>query len=226
MRSAASIAAARSARSRDLSTFSFHPVKHVTTGEGGMVTSNDPELAGRVRLLRNHGIATDHRQREKQGTWRYDMVELGFNYRLPDVQCALGLSQLAKIDGWLARRRALAARYHELLSATSLRLPVEPTDRRHAWHLYPVRVAGSSPAETRQVLHSDLRKAGIGANVHYLPVYLHTYYQQLGYRAGLCPVAEAAYDRLLSMPMWHGMTDEQQDTVVAALVRFEAAIRA
>lgn len=208
-----------------LSTFSFHPVKHVTTGEGGMVTSNDAELAGRVRLLRNHGIATDHREREKQGTWRYDMVELGFNYRLPDVQCALGLSQLKKIEGWLARRRAIAARYQQLLSASSLRLPVEPQDRRHAWHLYPVRVTGDSPAATRQSLHGDLRKAGIGANVHYLPVYLHSYYQKLGYRPGLCPRAENAYDRLLSLPMWHGMTDAQQDTVVAALARFEAATR-
>jgi perosamine synthetase len=153
------------------------------------------------------------------------MVELGFNYRLPDVQCALGLSQLKKIEGWLTRRRAIAARYHHLLSASNLRLPVEPQDRRHAWHLYPVRVTGDAGAETRQALHGHLRKAGIGANVHYLPVYLHSYYQKLGYRPGLCPRAEDTYDRLLSLPMWHGMTDAQQDTVVEAIARFEAEAR-
>jgi perosamine synthetase len=103
-----------------------------------------------------------------------------------------------------------------------LRLPVEPTDRRHAWHLYAVRVAGDAPGEARQALHGVLRAAGIGANVHYLPVYLHSYYERLGYRRGLCPVAEAAYDGLLSLPMWHGMTDAEQDTVVAVLAGFEA----
>lgn len=203
-----------------LSTFSFHPVKHITTGEGGMVTSSDSALAGRVRVLRNHGIGSDHRQRELEGTWRYDMAELGFNYRLPDVQCALGLSQLKKLPAWLARRHAIAARYGERLAGTrGLRLPVEPADRRHAWHLYPVRVGGDSTAQTRQALHGVLRAAGIGANVHYLPVYLHSYYERLGYRPGLCPVAEAAYDGLLSLPMWPGMTDAQQDHVIDVVER-------
>jgi perosamine synthetase len=201
-----------------LSAFSFHPVKHMTTAEGGMVTTADAALAGRVRMLRNHGIATDHRQRELQGTWRYDMAELGFNYRLPDVLCALGLSQMKKLPAWLDRRRALAARYAELLEGVpGIRLPVAPADRSHAWHLYPVRATGNSAEEVRRRLHSALRAAGIASNVHYIPVYLHSYYQQLGYKAGLCPVAEASYEGLLSLPMWHGMTDQQQDRVVAVL---------
>lgn len=202
-----------------LSTFSLHPVKHMTSGEGGVVTSNDRRLADRVRMLRNHGITSDHRQREQEGTWRYDMVELGFNYRLPDIQCALALSQLRKMPGWLERRREIAKRYHDRLSGfeSSLRLPVEPSDRRHAWHLYAVRLAGPDPGPARQRLFNGLRRANIGANVHYLPVYLHPYYAALGYRAGLCPVSELAYHGLLSLPMWHGMTSAQQDAVLSAL---------
>ena len=200
-----------------LSTFSLHPVKHMTSGEGGVVTAGDRHLADRVRMLRNHGITSDHRQREQQGTWRYDMVALGFNYRLPDIQCALALSQLNKAPGWLEHRRAVARRYAEgFAGVDALRLPAEPSDRRHAWHLYAVRLAGAEPGEARQRLHAHLRKAGIGANVHYLPVYLHPYYQGLGYRQGLCPKAEAAYDGLLSLPMWHGLTERDQDRVLSA----------
>ncbi len=203
-----------------LSTFSFHPVKHMTTGEGGMVTTNDAQLAARIRVLRNHGIESDHRQREQQGTWRYDMVVLGFNYRLSDLQCALGLSQLAKMPGWLLRRRQLAARYGAMLrDASGLRLPVEPADRTHAWHLYPVRFTGDHPSLARRTVFGAMRAAGIGVNVHYLPLYLHGYYRSLGYPQGLCPVAEAAYAGLLSLPMWHGMTDVQHDRVVNAITQ-------
>jgi perosamine synthetase len=149
------------------------------------------------------------------------MTDLGFNYRLPDVQCALGISQVRKLPAWLSTRRALAARYSTLLrDVPGLRLPVEPPDRRHAWHLYPVRVAGDAPAARRRQLYADLRATGIGANVHYLPVYLHSYYQRLGYKPGCCPVSEKAYDGLLSLPMWHGMTEAQQDRVVGMLERF------
>lgn len=201
-----------------LSIFSFHPVKHMTTGEGGMVTSEDAELAGRVRLLRNHGISSDHRQRELEGTWRYDMVELGFNYRLPDLLCALGLSQLKKLPVWIERRRKVAARYRsELGGVGGIRLPVEPDDRRHAWHLFPIRVIAEDVAAAREAMYAALRRDGIGVNVHYLPVYLHSYYRGLGYAPGLCPVAEAAYDGLLSLPMWHGITEAQLEAVVEAV---------
>jgi perosamine synthetase len=201
-----------------LTAFSFHPVKHLTTAEGGMVSTNDAALAARLRSFRNHGIATDHRQRERAGTWEYDMAELGYNYRLNDVQCALGLAQLARLPQTLARRRELAARYHERLAALpQLRLPVEPDGRRHAWHLYAVRINGSQPAAARRAVYRELRAAGIGVNVHYLPVYLHSYYRALGYPQGLCPVTEHAYAGLLSLPMWHGLTDAAQDRVIDEL---------
>lgn len=206
----------------DLSVFSTHPVKHMTTGEGGVVTTDNEVLAQRLRLFRNHGLTSDHRQREQKGTWEYDMVDLGFNYRLPDLQCALGLSQLAKMRLWLARRRALAARYATRLSGvTTLILPNEPYDRRHAWHLYPVRFAGDDPARARRNAFDQLRAAGIGVNVHYQPVYLHTYYRTLGYAPGLCPVSERAYAGLLSLPMWHGMSESQQDRVVSEVWRLD-----
>jgi perosamine synthetase len=201
-----------------LSAFSFHPVKHLTTGEGGMITTNDAELAERLRRYRNHGIATDHRQREQRGTWRYDMIELGYNYRLNDIQCALGLSQLRRLPLTIQRRRVLAAQYEAALrNLRLLRLPSEPADRKHAWHLYAVRVRGENPGEVRQRVFSAMRQAGIGVNVHYLPVYLHSYYRALGYSAGLCPVAEQAYEGLLSLPMWHGLTDVDQRRVIENL---------
>jgi perosamine synthetase len=203
-----------------LTAFSFHPVKHLTTGEGGMVSTNDAALAQRLRAFRNHGIATDHRQREQAGTWEYDMAMLGYNYRLNDVQCALGLSQLQRLPQTLARRRVLAGRYQRALTPLSqLRLPVEPQDRRHAWHLYAIRINGEDPAPARRRIFGELRAGGIGVNVHYLPVYLHSYYRTLGYPEGLCPVAEHAYAGLVSLPMWHGLTDVDQDRVIDTLAR-------
>lgn len=201
----------------DFTAFSFHPVKHLTTAEGGMVTTNDPALAARVRRLRNHGIDTDFRQREQTGTWEYDMVELGFNYRLPDLNCALGTAQLERLDAWVTRRRQIADRYAELFDGHPLvRLPAEPDDRRASWHLYPVRV-GENP-DDRARAFTEMRAAGIGVNVHYRPVHLHTYYRQLGYAPGLTPVAERAYDGLLSLPMWPGIGDTDQERVVSALL--------
>jgi perosamine synthetase len=203
-----------------LTAFSFHPVKHLTTGEGGMVSTNSAVLAERLRSLRNHGISTDHRQREQAGTWQYDMTMLGYNYRLNDVQCALGLSQLRRLPQTLARRRVLAERYQRNLARLpQVRLPVEPQDRRHAWHLYAIRINGEDPAPTRRRIFGELRAVGIGVSVHYLPVYLHSYYRALGYQEGLCPVAEHAYAGLLSLPMWHGLTDPDQDHVIDSLAR-------
>ena len=207
----------------DLSTFSFHPVKHLTTAEGGMVTTADSALADQIARLRNHGIDSDHRRREIANTWRYDAAELGFNYRLNDVQCALGLSQLEKLPAWVARRREIAAVYRAALADNpTLRLPQVPADRESGWHLYPMRLTGDDPAPRRAELFAALRQRGIGVNVHYLPVYLHSSFVAAGYPSGLCPVAEDAYSRLLSLPMWHGMSDEQVAGVVAAIVPLTA----
>ena len=202
-----------------ISTFSFHPVKHLTSGEGGMVTTNDANLAARVRQFRNHGIETDFRRREEEGTWRYDMAELGFNYRLSDINCALGTSQVSKVGPWVERRREIAARYEAALAdVAQIRLPVEPNDRRSAWHLYPIRLVGDDRAALRESVFQKMRADNIGVNVHYLPVYLHSYYRRLGFEKGLCPKAEAAYESLLSLPMWAGLQETDQDRVIESLI--------
>ncbi len=204
----------RAAALPDLAVLSFHPVKHIATGEGGMVLGRDPEMEKRLRRFRNHGIDTEFRQREERGTWRYDMVELGMNYRITDIQCALGLSQLSKLPGFLARRREIAARYDEAFAGT----PVSPLEKApnalHAYHLYVVRVP------RRDQVFSALRAAGIGVNVHYWPVHLHPYYRQtLGTGPGLCPAAEAAAEAILTLPLHPGLTDGDLGRVVDETLR-------
>jgi perosamine synthetase len=198
-----------------VTTFSLHPVKHITTGEGGMVTTDDPALAHRLRIFRTHGITTEARERDG---WLYEMVALGYNYRLTDFQCALGLSQLGKLPAWLARRRAIARRY----AAAFAGLPeVEPLaalpDREPAWHLYVVRLALARLRADRGEIFRALRAENIGVNVHYIPVPWHPYYQALGYKKGAWPVAEQAYERLVSLPLFPAMTDRDVDDVVAAV---------
>lgn len=204
----------------DLNTFSFHPVKHITTGEGGVVTTDDPELAWRMRVFRNHGITSDHRQREQQGSWFYEMVDLGYNYRLTDFQCALGLSQLRKLPAWVARRQAIARQYEAAFAQLPVVKPlaVRP-EVSHAYHLY---VVGLNPTlrATRAQVFAGLRAEGIGVNVHYVPVHLHPFYRtRFGTGPGLCPIAEQAYDRVLSLPMFPQMTDEDVEDVVCAVTR-------
>jgi perosamine synthetase len=200
-----------------LSTFSFHPVKHLTTGEGGMVTTADPALHRRLRRLRSHGIDSDFRQRESAGTWEYDVVELGYNYRLSDINAALGASQVPKVLGWVERRRALADRYRALLADLPVTTIVEPEHVRASWHLFPVLLDEGPGRPTRAEVFAALRAAGIGVNVHYRPLHLHTSFRSATVAEGALPVAEAAYARLLSLPMWHGLTDADQDRVVAEL---------
>ncbi len=199
----------------DLSCFSLHPVKHITTGEGGFITTNDSALATKMRRFRNHGIATDHRQREQQGTWYYEMLDVGYNYRLTDFQCALGLRQLAKLAGWILRRQEIARRYDVAFSADpDIRPLAVNANLSHAYHLYVVRV----PAARRAQLFQDLRTRGVGVNVHYVPVHLHPFYQtKFGTGRGLCPVAESAYEQVLSIPMFPKMTDADVETVVETL---------
>jgi len=199
----------------DMTILSFHPVKHITTGEGGMVLADDAALADRVRRFRNHGVDTDQRQRAERGTFHYEMVDLGFNYRLSDIGCALGLSQLRKLPAWLARRNAIARAYDEAFASG----PIRPLERApaiaHAYHLYVVRTGAR-----RDALFRELRAADIGVNVHYMPVHMHAYYRRtLGTERGLCPVAEAAYDEVLSLPMYAGMTDDDVTHVVDRIRR-------
>ncbi|MDY7080708.1 MAG: UDP-4-amino-4,6-dideoxy-N-acetyl-beta-L-altrosamine transaminase [Chloroflexota bacterium] len=202
----------------DLTTFSTHPVKHVTTGEGGLVTTNDEHLAERMRWFRNHGITTDHRQRAEKGGWFYEMVALGYNYRLPDINCTLGLSQLRKLDGWLTRRRAIVAHYTQAFAdlPAVCTLTVHP-DCEPAWHIYPILLDTTRLRVTRARVFAALRAENIGVNVHYIPVYWHPYYAQLGYQHGLCPVAEDAYERLITLPLFPAMSDQDLADVVAAV---------
>lgn len=202
----------------DMTAFSFHPVKHIATGEGGMVTTQSSEFSERLKMFRGHGITNDFRKREAAGTWEMDQVELGFNYRISDINCALGLSQLSKQGPWVERRRAIAEKYRQELSGEPrIRLQSEPSDRQSSWHLYPIRLVGEDSAELRKSVFATMRAAGIGVNVHYRPVYLNSYYQRLGFERGLCPRAEEAYDGLLSLPMWPGLDSAAQDRVIATL---------
>ena len=209
-----------------MTAFSLHPVKHITAGEGGVVTTDDPELASRLRMFRNHGITVDHHQREAAGSWWYEMRELGFNYRLTDFQCALAQSQLAKLPRWLERRRVIARLYNEAFAAVSeLELPTVLGFADPAWHLYVVRLNLDRLAAGRREIFAALRAEGIGVNVHYIPVPWHPYYQALGYRRGQWPVAEAQYERLLSLPIWAGMTDADVDDTITAVEKVIAAYR-
>jgi len=203
----------------DLNTFSFHPVKPITSGEGGMVTTDDPGFARRMRIFRNHGVTSDHHQRAQRGSWFYEMVDLGYNYRLTDFQSALGINQLHKLPDWVMRRQAVARRYDAAFAEVSA---VEPlavrADVSHAYHLYVIRLDLTQLRATRAEIFSALRAEGIGVNVHYIPVHLHPYYRErFRHRAGECPVAEDAYGRLISLPMFHGMTDADVADVIRAV---------
>jgi dTDP-4-amino-4,6-dideoxygalactose transaminase len=198
----------------DLTTFSFHPVKLVTTGEGGMVTTDRADLAASMRRFRNHGLDTDFRERAARGDVYSPMVELGFNYRLADFQCALGLSQLGRMEPLLKRRAQLAERYLAALAGLPVRMPTVPADVRHAWHIFPILLELDRLIADRRTVLAALRAEGIGAAVHYVPAYWHPYYEGLGYRRGLCPRAEAAFERLLTLPLFPAMTDADADDVI------------
>jgi len=200
-----------------MTTFSFHPVKHITTGEGGMITADDRKLAERLRRLRNHGMNADARARfGPEGGWLYEIDELGYNYRLTDIGCALGISQLARLDEFVERRRLIAGRYMEELAGLPLSVLRESPGAESSWHLFPVLLDLAALGVGRGRVFAALRAEGIGVNVHYMPVHYHPVYARLGYRKGICPVAEAAYERLLSAPIFPMMTDEDQSDVIEA----------
>lgn len=203
----------------DISVFSLHPAKAMTTGEGGVAVTRVRELAAFMRRFRSHGIDTDHRTREKTGTWRYEMLDLGYNYRITDLQCALGISQLKKLQAWIARRRAIARRYDKAFVVDEVIRPVRVlADRQHARHLYPIRLRSPKTTGGRDQIFRDLRAEGIGVNLHFAPVHLQPYYRRRFATApGLCPEAERASHELLSLPLHAGMTDQDVDYVIDAV---------
>ena len=207
-----------------VSTFSFHPVKHLTTAEGGMCLTQDENLARHMRRFRNHGIDSDHRQRATNGTFGYDMLELGYNYRLNDVQCALGMAQLPRLPGWVRRRQAIAAMYDEaFVDLAHVRPLAVRSGRSHAYHLYVVELDLEKLGLTRAEAFDRLRGQGIGANVHYPPLHLMSYYRQkFGCSPGLCPVTERLAGRILTLPVYPAMQDGDVERVVecvAALLK-------
>jgi dTDP-4-amino-4,6-dideoxygalactose transaminase len=202
----------------DLTTFSFHPVKHVAAGEGGLVATDDAEMAGRLRRFRNHGLETEFRERDLSGLVYSPMVDLGYNYRITDLQCALALSQLSRLESGLKRREEIARRYRaELGALPGLTLPAVELHLRHAWHIFPVLLDLDRLTVDRRAVLAALRAENIGAAVHYVPVYWHPYYQARGYARGLCPRAEEAFARLLTLPLVPGMVERDVDDVLAAV---------
>jgi dTDP-4-amino-4,6-dideoxygalactose transaminase len=201
----------------DLACFSFYATKNITTGEGGMLTTYDPELAERARILCLHGISTDAWNRySKDGTWRYDITEAGFKYNLTDLASAIGIQQLRRSDWFMERRKAIAAQYREKLGSLPLKHPTERTGVESAWHLYPVQVM--SRRVSRDALIQELKARNIGSSVHFIPLHLMSFYQRtFGYSPGQFPVADEVFGRIVSLPFFARMTDEDVDRVVSAL---------
>lgn len=200
----------------DVTVFSFHPVKIITTGEGGLALTNDPDLAARMRRLSSHGVTRDAdlMAHASEGPWYYQQLELGWNYRMTEMQAALGLSQLDRLDGFVARRAALADRYDAELAGLPILRPGRLPDAASAWHLYVIRLVD---AARRRPVFEALRAAGIGVNVHYIPVHLQPYYRALGFGPGDFPASEDYYARAISIPLYPGLTEADQDRVIAAL---------
>lgn len=208
-------------RYSDITIFSFHPVKIITTGEGGVALTNSSALATRMSDLRSHGISRDPElfQGENEGAWYYEMLSLGFNYRLTDIQAALGLSQLHRIDDIITRRRFLAGRYDMLLQGSEFRLPTQMPYGKSAWHLYVIGCDRRHLELSRSRFFAELRAAGIGVNVHYIPVHLQPYYRCLGFNRGQFPAAESYYESALTIPLHARLSEQQQDHVVDALLK-------
>ncbi|WP_432743820.1 UDP-4-amino-4,6-dideoxy-N-acetyl-beta-L-altrosamine transaminase [Methylobacter sp. G7] len=206
-------------RYSDITVFSFHPVKIITTGEGGMALTNDAGLARRMQLLRSHGITreTSEMTHDADGSWYYQQIALGFNYRLTDFQAALGLSQMQRLDEFVATRHALAKRYDDLLSHLPVAIPWQHSDSYSALHLYVIRLRLNAINKTHSELFELLRAEGVGVNLHYIPVYWQPYYQEMGFKIGYCPEAERYYGEAISLPIYPGLTETQQNQVVLAL---------
>lgn len=199
----------------DMTTFSFHPVKPITTGEGGMIVTDNEDFYKKMILFRSHGITRDDSMMTRNdGPWFYQQFDLGYNYRITDIQCALGCSQMKKLDRFLARRKEIVARYNEAFAdCDNIITPYQLSDTESGWHLYIVQVKN---CDRRQVFEA-MREKGIGVNVHYIPVYMHPYYQEHGYENVHCANAEEIYSHIISLPLYPGLTSEQQDYVIDTL---------
>lgn len=208
-----------SGRYSDITVFSFHPVKIITTAEGGMALTNDEALASKMALLRSHGITRDPAQmtHESDGPWYYQQIDLGFNYRMTELQAALGVSQMERLDQYVARRHQLAQRYDQLLADLPVTRPWQHPDSYSGLHLYVVRLQLDKMGKSHLEVFDALRALGIGVNLHYIPVHTQPYYQRMGFKAGDYPEAERYYVEAISLPMFQTMSEEQQNTVVAAL---------
>jgi UDP-4-amino-4,6-dideoxy-N-acetyl-beta-L-altrosamine transaminase len=207
-------------RYSDITVFSFHPVKIITTGEGGMVVTNDAQLAKHLRLLRSHGITStvaDMQPRPAQEIWNYQQIDLGFNYRMTDLQAALGLSQMQRLDAFVTQRHTIAKRYDQLLSALPVLTPWQHIDSYSGYHLYVIRLRLQEINKTQRQIYVALRAAEILVNLHYIPVYRQPYYEQMGFSVGYCPQAEQYYSEVISIPLYPGLTEAQQDQVVAVI---------
>lgn len=206
----------------DMAVFSFHPVKHITTGEGGMVTTNSERLYEKLLALRSHGITKDRNKllNKEEGPWFYEMQELGFNYRITDIQCALGISQLAKVDEFIEKRREIARKYDEAFSGINkIEIIKEMANRKNAYHLYVIKLKDN---EDRLKLFNHLKKNGISCQVHYIPVHWHPYYQNLGYKKQQCPNAGLFYQRIISLPIYPGLKNEEQEKIISSIKNFYA----
>lgn len=207
-------------RYSDITVFSFHPVKIITAGEGGMAVTNDESVAKQMRLLRSHGItnsASEMHPRPPEQIWNYQQIELGFNYRMTDLQGALGLSQMQRLDEFVAKRHAIAKRYDQMLSGLPVLAPWQDADSYSGYHLYVIRLRLGETNKTQRQVYEALHAAGILVNLHYIPVYRQPYYEKLGFTNGYCPEAEQYYAEVISLPMYPGLTETQQNRIVAAL---------
>ena len=202
----------------DMTTFSFHPVKHITTGEGGMILTNNPELYQRLKLFRTHGITREEELLTKNdGPWYYEQLDLGYNYRITDIQCALGVSQMDRLPEFLEKRKQIAKRYNEAFAANEqIQLPYQKEGCDNAWHLYVIRIKNGK----RKEVFEKLRAAGIGVNVHYIPVYQHPYYRTHGYAEVTCPNAEEYYKECISLPMYPDLKEEEQEYVIKKVLEY------
>lgn len=208
-------------RYSDITVFSFHPVKIITTAEGGMGLTNNVDLAQRMSLLRSHGITRDPSMmtHEPDGPWYYQQIELGYNFRMTEMQAALGISQLQRLDAYVARRHWLARRYDRLLAALPIVTPWQHPDAYSAMHLYIIRLKTAEIGDVHRRVFASLREQGIGVNLHYIPVHTHPYYRAMGFDIGNFPEAERYYTEAISLPMYPTMTEAQQDQVIFALER-------